>query len=236
MQSRRTILILAMIFLVGGPVLFADAAIYKWKDENGKTYFTDDPTKVPEAFRKKPFIKDPKFRKKSPIFRKKKAPDEAGKTSHEKGLAETENKEGDKQEGLTEAQRSIAEATVNFLREDISRYEKFYTYPASRSKFRAIKGAVAGATPQKQALLAQVSSDDLPLFEEIAGFLETSIAADEKFQKVVPSTITSTRQTHALMNRLKSEAGQENQLLEKLTTALNTKTTEVETVGELSPL
>ena len=234
MQSRRTILTLAMIFLVGGPVLFADAAIYKWKDENGKTYFTDDPTKVPEAFRKKPFIKGSKSRKETLNSRQKKAPDE--EASDKKGVAETENKEGDKQEGLTEAQRSIAEATVNFLREDISRYEKFYTYPASRSKFRAIKGAVAGATPQKQALLAQVSSDDLPLFEEIAGFLETSIAEDEKSQKVVPSTITSTRQTHALMNRLKGEAGQENQLLEKLTTALNTKTTKVETAGELPPL
>ena len=234
MPARRTILILTMIFLVSGLVSFVEAAIYKWKDENGKTHFTDDPTKVPEAFRKKPFIKGSKSRKETLNSRQKKAPDE--EASDKKGVAETENKEGDKQEGLTEAQRSIAEATVNFLREDISRYEKFYTYPASRSKFRAIKGAVAGATPQKQALLAQVSSDDLPLFEEIAGFLETSIAADEKSQKVVPSTITSTRQTHALMNRLKSEAGQENQLLEKLTTALNTKTTEVETVGELSPL
>ena len=234
MPARRTILILTMIFLVSGLVSFVEAAIYKWKDENGKTHFTDDPTKVPEAFRKKPFIKGSKSRKETLNSRQKKAPDE--EASDKKGVAETENKEGDKQEGLTEAQRSIAEATVNFLREDISRYEKFYTYPASRSKFRAIKGAVAGATPQKQALLAQVSSDDLPLFEEIAGFLETSIAADEKFQKVVPSTITSTRQTHALMNRLKSEAGQENQLLEKLTTSLNTKTTEIETVGELSPL
>ena len=234
MPARRTILILTMIFLVSGLVSFVEAAIYKWKDENGKTHFTDDPTKVPEAFRKKPFIKGSKSRKETLNSRQKKAPDE--EASDKKGVAETENKEGDKQEGLTEAQRSIAEATVNFLREDISRYEKFYTYPASRSKFRAIKGAVAGASPQKQALLAQVSSDDLPLFEEIAGFLETSIAADEKFQKVVPSTITSTRQTHALMNRLKSEAGQENQLLEKLTTSLNTKTTEVETVSELSPL
>ena len=234
MPARRTILILTMIFLVSGLVSFVEAAIYKWKDENGKTHFTDDPTKVPEAFRKKPFIKGSKSRKETLNSRQKKAPDE--EASDKKSVAETENKEGDKQEGLTEAQRSIAEATVNFLREDISRYEKFYTYPASRSKFRAIKGAVAGATPQKQALLAQVSSDDLTLFEEIAGFLETSIAEDEKSQKVVPSTITSTRQTHALMNRLKSEAGQENQLLEKLTTALNTKTTEVETVGELSPL
>ena len=234
MPARRTILILTMIFLVSGLVSFVEAAIYKWKDENGKTHFTDDPTKVPEAFRKKPFIKGSKSRKETLNSRQKKAPDE--EASDKKGVAETENKEGDKQEGLTEAQRSIAEATVNFLREDISRYEKFYTYPASRSKFRAIKGAVAGATPQKQALLAQVSSDDLPLFEDIAGVLETSIAADEKFQKVVPSTITSTRQTHALMNRLKSEAGQENQLLEKLTTALNTKTTKVETAGELPPL
>ena len=234
MPARRTILILTMIFLVSGLVSFVEAAIYKWKDENSKTHFTDDPTKVPEAFRKKPFIKGSKSRKETLNSRQKKAPDE--EASDKKGVAETENKEGDKQEGLTEAQRSIAEATVNFLREDISRYEKFYTYPASRSKFRAIKGAVAGASPQKQALLAQVSSDDLPLFEEIAGFLETSIAADEKFQKVVPSTITSTRQTHALMNRLKSEAGQENQLLEKLTTALNTKTTKVETAGELPPL
>ena len=234
MPARRTILILTMIFLVSGLVSFVEAAIYKWKNENGKTHFTDDPTKVPEAFRKKPFIKGSKSRKETLNSRQKKAPDE--EASDKKGVAETENKEGDKQEGLTEAQRSIAEATVNFLREDISRYEKFYTYPASRSKFRAIKGAVAGTTPKKQALLAQVSSDDLPLFEEIAGFLETSIAADEKFQKVVPSTITSTRQTHALINRLKSEAGQENQLLEKLTTALNTKTTKVETAGELPPL
>jgi len=37
---------------------------------------------------------------------------------------------------------------------------------------------------------------------------------------VVPTTITSRRQTQTLMNRLKSEAGQENQLLEKLSTAL----------------
>lgn len=27
----------------------ADAKIYKWKDENGKTHFTNDPTKVPKA-------------------------------------------------------------------------------------------------------------------------------------------------------------------------------------------
>ena len=42
MPARRTILILTMIFLVSGLVSFVEAAIYKWKDENGKTHFTDD--------------------------------------------------------------------------------------------------------------------------------------------------------------------------------------------------
>ena len=235
MQSRRTILILAMIFLVGGPVLFADAAIYKWKDENGKTYFTDDPTKVPEAFRKKPFIKDPKFRKKFPIFRKKKAPDEAGETSHEKGLAETENKAGDKQEGLTDAQRATAEAVVNFLEEDIPRYKKFNSWPLSRGKFTLLQKAVAVATLQKQALWEQISAHDVPLFEGIAGFLETSIAEDEKTQKVHVAPKTPRRQIQALMNRLKSEAEQEKQFLESLTTALNAKPAKATTGGKLPP-
>ncbi len=235
MQSRRTILILAMIFLVGGPVLFADAAIYKWKDENGKTYFTDDPTKVPETFRKKPFIKDHKFRKKFPIFRKKKAPDEAGETSHEKGLAETENKEGDKQEGLTDAERATAEAAVNFLEEDIPRYEKYYIGPANKSKLGALQKAVAAAAAQKQALWDQISTHDLPLFKEIAGFLITSIAADEKTQKIMPKKFNVRGQTQLLMNRLKSEAEQEKQFLENLTTALNAKPAKAETGGKFPP-
>ena len=101
-----------------------------------------------------------------------------------------------------------------------SRYKKFNSWPASRSKFRQIKKTVAGVTPSKQALLGQVSSQDLPLFKEFSGFLEISIAEDEKSQQILPTTITSRRQTQALMNRLKSEAGQEVQLLEKLTLAL----------------
>lgn len=222
---------LTLIVFIIGLLWFvdADAAIYKWKDENGKFHFTDDPGKVPEAFRKNPFIKNPKVQKKILNPEDKKVSDEEGATSKKEGVdektAEPEKKEIGKQEGLTEAQRSTAEAVVSFLHADIQRYEKFSSWPASRSKFRAVKGAVASATPQKQALLEQVSSRTLPLFEEIAGFLKTSIAEDEKSQKIYPTTITSRRQTQALINRLKNEAGQETQLLEKLTTALSVKAT-----------
>ena len=224
-----------IVFVIGFLWLAnADAAIYKWRDKNGKIHFTDDPTKVPEAFRKKPFIRNPKAQ--TPELKKKQASGEEGEVTEKESVtdqpADLEKKEGE--EGLTEAQRSTAEAVVGFLNVDIPRYEKFNSWPASRSKFRLLKEAVAGATPQKQALLGQVSSSDLPLFKEIAEFLKTSITEDEQAQKVLPTTITSRRQTQALTNRLKSEAGKEKQLLEKLTEAL-AKAKEVKPVSELPP-
>jgi len=222
-----------IVFVIGFLWLAnADAAIYKWRDESGKVHFTDDPTKVPEAFRIKPFIKSPKAQKKTSGFKKKEASEGAAteKENVTEQPAEPEKNEG----GLTEIQRSAAEAVASFLKVDIPRYEKFSSWPASRSKFRLLKEVVAGATPQKQALLGQVSSSDFPLFKEIAEFLKTSIAEDEQSQKVLPTTITSRRQTQALTNRLKSEAGKEKQLLEKLTEAL-AKAKEVKPVSELPP-
>ena len=201
----------------------ADAAIYKWKDENGKTHFTDNPTKVPEEFRDKPFIKGPQPQRETTKSKEKKSQGVGDDALNKKEPAKDEKKEGDKKEGLTEAQRSAIEAAISFLKADIPRYEKFYTYPPSRSKFRVLKRAVAGATTEKQALLGQVKQHDVPALKAITGFLEASIAADEKSQKVMPTTITSTRQTQALINRLKSETEQEKQFLESLTTALSDK-------------
>ena len=222
MLTRQTILKTGVLFFALIWVVDADAAIYKWKDDSGKIHFTDDPTNVPEAYRQKPFLKSIQRQKEAPKSKKGKVQSE-GETSGKIEGVENEKKGSDKQKGLTDAQRSTVEAVVNFLKEDITRYDKFYTYPASRSNFRVIKQAVAGATLQKQSLLGQVSQHDFPLLQSIAEFLKTSIAEDGKSQKVMPTTIASTRQTHTLMNRLKSEAEQEKQLLEKLTVALDSK-------------
>lgn len=223
MLARQKILKSFFFFFALMWVVSADAVIYKWQDENGKSHFTDNPAKVPEAFRKKPFLNGASTQKE--IFKPKKnaVPPDAGGVLDKKEDDENKNKAGDKPAGLTETQRSAVEAAAGFLKADITRYESIYTYPPSRSKFRALKQAVADATSQKQALLDQVSQHDLPLLESIAAFLTTSIAEDEKSQKIMPTTITSTRQTQALMNRLKGEAEQEKQLLEKLTVALDSQ-------------
>ena len=115
------------------------------------------------------------------------------------------------------------EKVINFLKTDIHRYEKFYTYPPSRSKFRIIKQAVESSTVQKQELLRQVNQHNLPVFKEIAGYLDESITEDKKSQKVMPTTITSTRQTLILVNRLKNETEKKTLLLIRLTLALKTK-------------
>ena len=83
--------------------------------------------------------------------------------------------------------------------------------------------------------MGQISSHEVPLFEGIAGFLETSIAEDEKTQKVHVAPKTPRRQIQALMSRLKSEAEQEKQLLENLTTALKAKSAKAETGGKFPP-
>ena len=218
MLSRHSILKSIVIFFVLIWFVDAEAVIYKWKDDNGKTHFTDDPTKVPEAFREKPFLENSKNTNEEVKSGREKDQVEGNVVSEKN---EDVEKEDGKQAGLTDAQRSTIEAVVNFLKEDIPRYDKIYTYPPSRSKFRALKLAVAGSTAQKKGILEQVNQHDLPLLDSVSEFLKASIVADEKSQKVLPTTIVSTRQTQTLMNRLKSEAGQEAQLLEKLTDALN---------------
>jgi hypothetical protein len=224
MSVRPTILKSVLIFFALIWLADAEAAIYKWKDENGKTHFTDDSTKVPQEFQDKPFIKGRQPQRETPKPKEEKAQGEGGETSAEKKPGENEKKEDDKKkEGITEAQRSALEAAVSFLKADIPRYEKFYTYPPSRSKFRVLKQAVAGATAQKQGLFGQVKQHDLPELKAVAGFLDASIAADEKSQKIMPTTITSTRQTQALVSRLKGETETEKKLLEQLTAALSAK-------------
>jgi len=223
MLAKRSILKLAIIFFILIWFTNVDAAIYKWRDENGKTHFTDNLTKVPKAFRKKSFIKDLLPRKIKSEPKKKNIPSKRIDAIKREEPAEDKIKEDKEKEGLTEAQRLAIEKVINFLKTDIHRYEKFYTYPPSRSKFRIIKQALASSTVQKQELLRQVNQHNLPVFKEIAGYLDESIAEDKKSQKVMPTTITSTRQTLILVNRLKDETEKKTLLLIRLTLALKTK-------------
>ncbi len=53
--KRFRFLCLILILMVGATSV--QAAIYSWKDENGKTHFTDNPSKIPHKYRKKKGLK-----------------------------------------------------------------------------------------------------------------------------------------------------------------------------------
>ena len=120
-----------IISLVFGAIILhlsgdgCEAAVYKWKDESGKTHFTDDLNRVPEEFRKEYFK-----RKLPPAIQKSKSPIKPEeKSALEKDGVAPENEELKKDEELTAAEKSAAEALISFFKEDIPRYDEIYKIP-----------------------------------------------------------------------------------------------------------
>ena len=105
MLAKRSILKSVIIFFILIWITDVDAAIYKWRDENGITHFTDNLTKVPKAFRKKSFIKDLLPRKIKSEPKKKNIPSKRIDAIKREEPAEDKIKEDKEKEGLTEAQR-----------------------------------------------------------------------------------------------------------------------------------
>jgi len=48
---KRFLSIIMMMFFMSVSVIQVDAKMYKWRDENGKLHFTDDPSKIPQKNR-----------------------------------------------------------------------------------------------------------------------------------------------------------------------------------------
>ncbi len=206
-----------------------EAAVYKWRDENGKIHFTDDPNRVPEEFRKNKM----KFRPLPKVIPKKETP-ESQKEKDEKEVPTPKEVTGDKDEAkpeeksneITEAEKSAAEAIVAFFKEDMPRYDSIYAYPLSNrtsrmTKLRKLRNAVIATIPQKQDLVKQISTLQLPLLKEITNFLQTMISEDEKLKKVLPQMLRNTRQRiNKIANRLKAQADSEEKFITQLEESL----------------
>ncbi|MBC8282856.1 MAG: DUF4124 domain-containing protein [Nitrospinae bacterium] len=200
-----------------------EAAVYKWRDENGKIHFTDDPNSVPEEFRQKKM----KFRLLPKIKNGKPTPNPQKNVDESPSPEETKEAEKDSNL-LTEADKSAVEAVVTFFEEDMPRYEAILNRPlsngnAGKRKWKALRNTVIATIPQKEALVKQVSTAQLPLLKEISNFLSQVIAEDEKLKKVLPLISDNTRpQVNKLSNRLKNQAASEEEFLKQIEEAQKT--------------
>jgi hypothetical protein len=225
-----------IIFLIFGAILLqlsgddCEAAVYKWKDETGKTHFTDDLNRVPEVFRKEHFK-----RKLPPAIQKSNSPIKPEEKSNQKkdGAApeskeDTKKEESKKDEGLTAAEKSAAEAVIAFFKEDIPRYDEIYKIPPGYRlngirKWKKLKRTVVATIPQKKTLAEQVSVSERPLFKEITIFLQKAIEADEEVATYGALTSKNTRRrVNKLSGRLNAQAASEEKFIEQLEEALAT--------------
>lgn len=223
-----------IIFLIFGAILLnlsgdrCEAAIYKWKDETGKVHFTDDLNRVPEEFRKEYFK-----RKLPPTIPKSKSPIKHEKKSNQEkeGVApeseeDIEEKESKKDEGLTAAEKSAADALITFFKEDIPRYDEIYKIPPGYRlngirKWKTLQRTVVATIPQKEALVEQISVFERPLFKEITRFLQKAIEADEEVATYGALTSKNTRpRVNKLSSRLNAQAASEEKFIEQLKEAL----------------
>jgi hypothetical protein len=217
-----------IIFLIFGAILLSlsgdgcEAAVYKWKDETGKIYFTDDPNRVPEEYRKEYYK-----RKLPPAIPKSKSPLKLEeKSNQEKEGVTSEKEEPKKDEELTAAEKSAAEAVIAFFKEDIPRYDEIYKIPPGYRnngirKWKTLKRTAVATIPQKQALVEQVSAFERPLFKEIILFLKKAIEADEEVATYGALISKNTRpRVNKLASRLNAQAAREEKFIEQLKKAL----------------
>jgi len=196
-----------------------EAAVYKWKDETGKIHFTDDLNRVPEEFREEYFN-----RKLPAAIPKSKSPIKADEKKEE---LDPENEEDtEKDEVLTAAEKSAADALIAFFKEDIPRYDEIYKIPSGYRnngirKWKTLKRTVVATIPQKQALVEQVSTSERPLFKGITSFLKKAIQADEEIATYGALTSKNTRpRVNKLSSRLNAQAASEEKFIEQLKKAL----------------
>jgi hypothetical protein len=223
-----------IIFLIFGAMLLhlpgneSEATIYKWKDENGKVHFTDNPNRVPEEFRKEHFkrkLPPPIQKSKTPIKSKKKSDQEKEGVAPENEES-TKKEEPKKDEALTTAEISAAEALITFFKEDIPRYDEIYKIPPGYRlngirKWKALKRTAVATIPQKKALVKQVSISEQPLLKEITLFLQKSIEADEEVATYGALISKNTRpRVNKLSSRLNGQAASEAKFIEQLKEAL----------------
>ena len=207
------------------------AGVYKWKDDQGRTHFTDDPSKIPAQYRSPSKIKEMRRMVPSKPVSKSKSPSKNIRRD-DKGEALKEAREADLKSELDRlrefpaAEKQAFEEASAFLEQDIKRYESFKDRPNNlRMTFENLHNTVIKTIPEKKSMVEKLSKIDNNIFAEVTGFLQKSLAADEK---VTVMGNHETKRTAATKARLKEEENTKNQLIQALKKELEKRIEEAE--------
>lgn len=203
--------LLAWIAIQPEPVF---AKIYKYKDDHGKTHFTDDASKIPVQFRKKDSVK--KFKGvNEPAPGSGASSGFPGQKSTEKDGDKSSNKQEDA--GLSSQDEGLVKKSIQIFKAGIAlgnQYEHNYpTFPNGQGAVNDIQSAL----PQKEGLASELAGTKVPALKEALGFLKKSITVDKQTTSVGQGL---TMRIAGIFKRLTDEAKQQTALIQKLEQAL----------------
>ncbi len=208
------VMILALLGWATFPVDPVLAKIYKYKDENGITHFTDDPGKIPLRYREKDSVK--KFRGVPGAVPNPDLPDSfpgQGDSGSKKGQGAPGEPDGI----LSAEEKALVEQTILVFQTGVALADRYKSAVPNASNGRGLTIAIQGALPVKQNLARQLEGTQVPELKQAQEFLKRSIAEDKKDRGIGVGLKT---RIVSIMDRVEDEGRKQAALIQVLEKAL----------------
>jgi len=161
------------------------SSIYKWKDDQGKVHFTDDPLKIPLRYRSGPGleIKRGLPPPKSSLLKSPKPESSVNEDS----TTEDQEKQGEQAVDPDAAQKEKELAAMrdalSFLKSDVQRFKKYEDYVPQHRHAVLLRNDIVNVLPAKEALAEKLEPFDSTLLKQIRSFLKVSLQRDYEAKK-----------------------------------------------------
>jgi hypothetical protein len=211
-----------LIFALLGWVAFQPepvfAKIYKYKDDNGKTHFTDDASKIPARYRNKGSVKK---------FKGVNEPAPASGTSSglsgqkSAGGSGGESSKNEVDAGFSLKDEGLVKKTIQVFKVGITLGKQYENNQPNSPNGRRAVNTIQSSLPLKESLAKELEGTQVPELKEALGFLKRSIAVDKKTTSIGAGLKT---RIVGIFKRLANEGKQQAALIRKLEQGLKDST------------
>jgi hypothetical protein len=199
----------AMIFALLALVAFqpdpAIAKIYKYKDEHGKTHFTDDPSSIPMRYRKKGSMR--KFRG---VAEPTPGVSASSRSSGEKSKAKEDK-------GLSSRDVTLIKQTIQVFGVGVALGKRYKNIVPNFPNGQGAINAIQSGLPLKEGLASELKGTKVPELQGALGFLKQSISVDQQTTSIGAGLTT---RIAGILTRLVSEGEQQATMIKGLEKAL----------------
>ena len=186
------------------------AKIFKYKDDHGKTHFTDDASKIPARYRNKNSVK--KFKGvNEPTPAPSISSGSSGKQSS--GMSKGDGSKGGMDAGLSAKDEGLVKKAIQVFKVGITLGKQYENNQPNAPNGRKAVNTIQSSLPLKENLAKELAGAKARELKEALGFLKKSIAVDKQTTSVGAGLKT---RIVGIFNRLADEGKQQAALIQKL--------------------